>query len=98
MEILMNVEGTPLTATLDDSAAARDFAALLPLSLSLEVVRATLGTQGLTISAVGLEELGSARDRVNIVTTFGFVLDAAPTPEQVAGLRDGEQQMAQVDR
>jgi hypothetical protein len=40
MKIRMTVEGTPLgeamTATLDDTAAARDFACLLPLRLTLE--------------------------------------------------------------
>ena len=35
MKIRMNVEGTPLTATLHDTEAARDFASLLPLSLTL---------------------------------------------------------------
>jgi len=36
MKIHLDVEGESVTATLDDSAAARDFAALLPLSLTLE--------------------------------------------------------------
>jgi hypothetical protein len=41
MKIRMIVEGTPLTATLDDSAAARDFASLLPLNLTLTDYAAT---------------------------------------------------------
>jgi hypothetical protein len=41
MKICMTVEGTPLTATLEDSAAARDFASLLPLSLTLTDYAAT---------------------------------------------------------
>ena len=36
MKIRFDVEGTPLTATLDDTEAARDFASLLPLTLTLE--------------------------------------------------------------
>ena len=36
MKIRFDVEGTPLTATLDDADAARDFASLLPLTLTLE--------------------------------------------------------------
>jgi hypothetical protein len=36
MNIRMIVDGTPLTATLDDGAVARDFASLLPLELTLE--------------------------------------------------------------
>ena len=35
MKIRLIVEGSPLTATLDDGAAARDCAALLPLELTL---------------------------------------------------------------
>ncbi len=35
MKIRMEVEGTPLTATLDDNETARDFASLLPLNLTL---------------------------------------------------------------
>jgi len=35
MKIRMDVDGDVVTATLDDTAAARDFAALLPLSLTL---------------------------------------------------------------
>lgn len=35
MNIRVIIDGTVLTATLDDSAAARDFASLLPLDLSL---------------------------------------------------------------
>jgi hypothetical protein len=41
MKIRMDVEGTPLTATLDDTATARDFASLLPLTLTLEDYAAT---------------------------------------------------------
>ena len=41
MKIRMTVEGTPLTATLDDSETARDFASLLPLSLTLNDYAAT---------------------------------------------------------
>ena len=41
MKIRMIVEGTPLTATLDDTETARDFAALLPLSVTLEDYAAT---------------------------------------------------------
>ena len=36
MQIKIEIEGTTLTATLEDSETARDFAALLPLSLTLE--------------------------------------------------------------
>jgi hypothetical protein len=36
MKIDIDVEGTTITATLDDSPAARDFASLLPLMLTLE--------------------------------------------------------------
>jgi hypothetical protein len=36
VKIRMIVEGAPLTATLDDNRPARYFAALLPLSLTLE--------------------------------------------------------------
>ncbi|WP_445939104.1 cyclophilin-like fold protein [Pseudomonas sp.] len=36
MQITIEVEGTTLTAILEDTEAARDFAALLPLSLTLE--------------------------------------------------------------
>jgi hypothetical protein len=35
MKIRLDVDGTPLTATLDDTDAARDFASLLPLTLTL---------------------------------------------------------------
>ncbi|HEV7586768.1 MAG TPA: cyclophilin-like fold protein [Longimicrobium sp.] len=41
MKIRMVVEGTPVTATLDDNETARDFAALLPLALTLEDYAAT---------------------------------------------------------
>jgi hypothetical protein len=41
MKIRMDIEGTPLTATLDDTEAARDFASLLPLSPTLEDYAAT---------------------------------------------------------
>jgi hypothetical protein len=41
MKIRMIVEGTPVTATLDDNQTARDFAALLPLALTLEDYAAT---------------------------------------------------------
>lgn len=36
MNIRLVIHGQPLAATLDDSAAARDFIALLPLTLDLE--------------------------------------------------------------
>ena len=36
MKIRLDVGGTSLTATLDDTEAARDFASLLPLTLTLE--------------------------------------------------------------
>lgn len=36
MKIRVDVDGEVVTATLDDTAAARDFAALLPLSLTLK--------------------------------------------------------------
>jgi hypothetical protein len=35
MRIRLNLDGTPLTATLADNATARDFASLLPLTLTL---------------------------------------------------------------
>jgi len=41
MRIRMMIEGTPLAATLDDSAASRDFASLLPLALTLTDYAAT---------------------------------------------------------
>ncbi|WP_288823790.1 cyclophilin-like fold protein [uncultured Paraburkholderia sp.] len=36
LQISMDIEGTTITATLENSEAARDFASLLPLSLTLE--------------------------------------------------------------
>ena len=36
MRIRMNVEGAVITATLEDTDTARDFASLLPLTLALE--------------------------------------------------------------
>lgn len=36
VKLRLHVDGEVVTATLDDTAAARDFAALLPLSLTLE--------------------------------------------------------------
>ncbi|TBW39896.1 hypothetical protein E0E54_01680 [Azotobacter chroococcum] len=41
MQISIEIEGTTITATLEDSEAARDFASLLPLSLTLEDYAAT---------------------------------------------------------
>jgi hypothetical protein len=41
MKIRIDVEGMPITATLDDTVAARDFASLLPLQLTLEDHAAT---------------------------------------------------------
>jgi hypothetical protein len=41
MKIRIEVEGTSLTATLDDTEAARDFASLLPLTIMLEDHNAT---------------------------------------------------------
>ena len=41
MKIRIEIKGTSLTATLDDNPAARDFAALLPLTLTLEDYAAT---------------------------------------------------------
>lgn len=41
MRILLEVEGTALAATLEDTAVARDFAALLPLDLLLDDYAAT---------------------------------------------------------
>jgi hypothetical protein len=41
MKIRITVEGTPLTATLDDNESARAFAALLPLALTLDDYAAT---------------------------------------------------------
>jgi hypothetical protein len=41
MKIRLNVEGTSLAATLYDTEAARDFASLLPLTLTLEDYAAT---------------------------------------------------------
>ena len=35
MNLRLTIDGRPVTATLNDSAAARDFAALLPLTLNL---------------------------------------------------------------
>lgn len=36
MKIRITIDGTPITATLEDNATARDFASLLPLTLTLE--------------------------------------------------------------
>jgi hypothetical protein len=36
MRIRMNVDGASVTATLDDNATSRDFASLLPLTLTLD--------------------------------------------------------------
>jgi hypothetical protein len=36
MKLRMDVEGTPLTVSLEDTEAARDFVSLLPLVLTLE--------------------------------------------------------------
>lgn len=41
MRIDIDVEGATITATLDDSPAARDFASLLPLTLTLEDYNST---------------------------------------------------------
>jgi hypothetical protein len=41
MKIDIDVEGAVITATLDDSPAARDFASLLPLALTLEDYHST---------------------------------------------------------
>ena len=41
MKIRMNIEGTAITATLLDTATARDFASLLPLTLTLKDYAAT---------------------------------------------------------
>lgn len=41
MQISIEIEGVTITATLDDSESARDFASLLPLSLTLEDYAAT---------------------------------------------------------
>ena len=41
MKIHIEVEGATITATLDDSPAARDFASLLPLTLTLEDYNST---------------------------------------------------------
>jgi hypothetical protein len=41
VKIRMEVEGTPITATLDDNETARDFASLLPLALTLTDYAAT---------------------------------------------------------
>ena len=41
MTIRMTIEGTAVTATLDDNETARDFASLLPLTLTLKDYAAT---------------------------------------------------------
>ncbi|MFP1679259.1 cyclophilin-like fold protein [Alloalcanivorax sp. C16-2] len=41
MRLYLDIEGITLTATLDDSDSARDFASLLPLELTLEDFAAT---------------------------------------------------------
>jgi hypothetical protein len=41
LKLRIDVEGTPITVTLDDNATARDFVLLLPLTLSLEDYAAT---------------------------------------------------------
>jgi hypothetical protein len=47
MKIRMIIEGTAITATLADNGTARDFAALLPLTLTLEDYAATEKISGL---------------------------------------------------
>jgi hypothetical protein len=41
MKIRIDLEGTQMTATLEDNATAKDFASLLPLTLTLEDYSAT---------------------------------------------------------
>ena len=41
MKIRLDIEGTAVTATLDDNETSRDFASLLPLSLMLDDYAAT---------------------------------------------------------
>jgi hypothetical protein len=41
MKIRIEIEGTSVTATLDDTEAARDFASLLPLTMTLEDYNST---------------------------------------------------------
>jgi hypothetical protein len=41
MKVRIDIEGTAITATLDDNQASRDFAALLPLTLTLTDYAAT---------------------------------------------------------
>jgi hypothetical protein len=41
MKIRLDVEGRPLSATLDDTEAGRDFASLLPLTMTLEDYNST---------------------------------------------------------
>jgi hypothetical protein len=47
MKIRMDVEGTEVTATLDDNATARDFVSLLPLTLTLKDYAETEKVSGL---------------------------------------------------
>ena len=39
MKICIDMEGTEITATLDDNAASRDFMSLLPMTLTLKITR-----------------------------------------------------------
>ena len=41
MKIRMDVDGTRITASLDDNATSRDFASLLPLTLTLDDYKGT---------------------------------------------------------
>ena len=47
MRIRIDIDGTVITATLEDSATARDFASLLPLTLTLRDYAATEKISGL---------------------------------------------------
>ncbi|RKG99760.1 hypothetical protein D7X32_25630 [Corallococcus carmarthensis] len=56
MKLRLIIEGAVLTATLDDSAAARDFVSLLPLSLTL---RDYAGTEKVSDLPKRLSTVGS---------------------------------------
>jgi hypothetical protein len=47
MKIRIRIDGTPITATLENNATARDFASLLPLTLTLSDYASTEKVSGL---------------------------------------------------
>ena len=96
MKIRMIVEGTPLTPTLDDSAAAWDFASLLPLSLTLTDYAATekvsdlprrLSTEGAPACRNPCCCVSSARNRRVTSTSPGATRSSAAPSVPMAACR-----------